>query len=88
MLHASMIDPLFFFKLKSSLKDPFLFYSPHQMTPYFSFVLTERPPFSLFSLSTKDPYFGGRVRTSRHFHMRVPPPRVRPAVDLSWKALS
>ena len=38
-------DPLFFFKLKSSLKDHFFFYSPHQMTPYFSFVLTERPLF-------------------------------------------
>ena len=37
--------PPFFlaFKLKSSLKDPLFFYSPHQMTPYFSFVLTERP---------------------------------------------
>ena len=56
-------SPLFFFKLKSSLKDPFFFYSPHQMTPYFSFVLTERPLFSLFSLSPKGPYFGGRVRT-------------------------
>ena len=42
------MTPFFFFKLKSSLKDPFLFYSPHQMTPYFSLVLTERPPFFLY----------------------------------------
>ena len=33
------------------------------MTPYFSLVLTERPLFSVFSLSPKDPYFGGRGRT-------------------------
>ena len=33
------------------------------MTPHFILVLTERPPF-FFSLSPKDPYFGGRVRTS------------------------
>ena len=32
------------------------------MTPYFSFVLTERPLFfSLFSLLPKDPYFEGLV---------------------------
>ena len=63
-LRASQNDPIFFFKLKSSLKDPLFFYSPHQTTPYFSFVLTERPHFSLFSLSPKDQYFWGRVRTS------------------------
>ena len=33
------------------------------MTPYFSLFLTKRPLFSVFSLSPKDPYFGGRVRT-------------------------
>ena len=33
------------------------------MTPYFSLVLTERPPF-FFSLSPKDPYFGVVSRTS------------------------
>ena len=67
--------PPFFFKLKSSLKDPFFFYSPRQTTPYFSFVLTERPLFSLFSLSPKDPYFGGRVRTYPSLpYVSAPPP--------------
>ena len=45
------------------------------MTPYFSFVLTERPLFSLFSLSPKDPYFGGRVRTYPSLpYVSAPPP--------------
>ena len=45
------------------------------MTPYFSFVLTERPLFSLFSLSPKDPYFGGRVRTYPSLPYVSAPPR-------------
>ena len=46
------------------------------MTPYFSLVLTERPLFSLFSLSPKDPYFRGRVRTSPSLpYVSTPPPR-------------
>ena len=66
--------PPFFlaFKLKSSLKDPF-FYSPHQMTPYFSFVLTERPHIYSVTDSPKDPYFWGRVRTSPSLPYVIPP---------------
>ena len=64
-LTASRNDPSFFLYTEVFTKRPPSFYSPHQMTPYCSFVLTERPPFfSLFSLSPKDPYFRGRVRTS------------------------
>ena len=33
------------------------------MTPYFLLSSLKDPLFSLFSLSPKDPYFGGRVRT-------------------------
>ena len=49
--------PPFFLKknLKASLKRLPSFYSPHQMTPYFSFVLTERPSFSSLNLSPKTP---------------------------------
>ena len=56
----------FFLQIEAFTKRPPSLYSPHQITPYFSSVLTERPLpfFSLFSLSLKDPYFGGRVRTS------------------------
>ena len=54
----------FFLKCEGFTIRPPSFYSPHQMTPYFSFVLIERPHFSLFSLSPKDPYFGGLVPTS------------------------
>ena len=45
------------------------------MTPYFSFVFIERPLFSLFSLSPKDPYFGGRVRTYPSLPYVSAPPR-------------
>ena len=38
--------PPFFLQTEVFTKRPLLFfYSPHQMTPYFSFVLTERPLF-------------------------------------------
>ena len=67
----------FFLKREGFTKRPPSFYSPHQMTPYFSFVLTERPPFSLFSLSPKDSYFGGLVPTSPSlpYVSAFPPPR-------------
>ena len=67
--------PPFFLQTEVFTKRPLLFHSPHQMTPYFSFVLTERPPFSLFSLSPKDPYFWGRVRTYPSLpYVSAPPP--------------
>ena len=44
------------------------------MTPYFSFVLTERPLFSLFSPSPKDPYFEGLGRTSPSLPYLSAPP--------------
>ena len=49
--------------LNEPLFPPF-FYRLHQITPYFSGPLTERPLFSLYSLSPKDPYFWSRCRTS------------------------
>ena len=55
------------------------------MTPYFSLVLTERPLFSSFSLSPKDPYFGGRVRTSPSLpYVSAPPPPRILTDDSSW----
>ena len=66
--------PFFFFKLKSSLKDPFFFYSPHQATPYFSIVLTERPHFFLYLVChRKTPTFGVVSAHPRHYHIWVPP---------------
>ena len=44
-LRAHEMTSFFFFGLQTEVftKRPPFFYSPHQMTPYFSFVLTERP---------------------------------------------
>ena len=54
--------PPFFLQTEIFTKRPLLFYSPQQMTPFLLSSLKD-PLFSLFSLSPKDPYFGGRVRT-------------------------
>ena len=63
-VRASRNDPLFFFKLKSSLKDPFFFIVLTKWPPIFLLSSLKDPLSSLFSLSPKDPYFGGRVCTS------------------------
>ena len=52
----------FFLQTEVFTKRP-LFYSPHQMTPIFLLSSLKDPLYSLFSLSPKDPYFGGHVRT-------------------------
>ena len=71
--------PLFFYKLKSSLKDFLLFYSPHQMTPYF--CPHWKTPFFLYLVChRKTPTLGVVSAHPRHFHMWVPPgPRSRVA---------
>ena len=58
------MTPSFFPKTEGFTKRPLLFYSPHQMTPYFSFVLTKKIPSFLYLGSPKDPYFRGLVGTS------------------------
>ena len=68
-------DPLYFFKLNSLLKDPFFFYSPHQMTPYFSFVLNERLLYLYLVFHRTTPTLGVVSAHPRHFHMWVSPPR-------------
>ena len=52
------MTPFFFLQTEVFTKRLPSFYGPHQMTPYFSFAHTEKTPF-FFSLSPKDPYFGG-----------------------------
>ena len=67
--------PFFFFKLKSSLKDPFFFIVLTKWPPIFLLSSLKDPLFSLFSLSPKDPYFGGRVRTYPSLpYVSAPPP--------------
>ena len=69
------MTPPFFLQTEVFTKRPLLFYSPHQTTLYFSFVLTERPPFVLYLVChRKTPTFGFVSAHPRHFHMWVPPP--------------
>ena len=68
------MTPFFFFKLKSSLKDPFFFIVLTKWPPILLLLSLKDPLFSLFSLSPKDPYFGGRVRT----YPSLPPPPSQP----------
>ena len=56
--------PPFFLKTEGFTKRPPSFYSPHQMTPYFSSTSLKDSLFSLLCLSPKDPYFRGLVCTS------------------------
>ena len=67
--------PPFFFKLKSSLKDPFFFIVLTKWPPIFLLSSLKDPLFSLLSLSPKDPYFWGRVRTSPSLPYVSGPPR-------------
>ena len=76
-LRAHEMTP-FFFKLKSSLKDPFFFFIVlTKWPPIFLLSSLTDPIFSLFSLSPKDPYFWGRVRTSPSLPYVIAPPRHR-----------
>ena len=68
------MTPFVFFRLKSSLKDPLLFYSPHQMTPYF-LLSSLKDPLSLYLVCYwKTPNLGVVSTHPRHSHMWVPSP--------------
>ena len=54
----------FFLQTEVFTKDPLLFIDLTKWPPIFLLSSLKDPLFSLFSLSPKDPYFGGRVRTS------------------------
>ena len=74
-MSASRNDPFFFFKLKSSLKDPLLFIVLTKWPTIFLLSSMKDPLFSLLSLSPKDPYFGSRVHTYPSLpYVSAPPP--------------
>ena len=51
--------PPFFLQTEVFTKRPLLLYSPHQMTPFFSLVRTERPPFFFIKSVTERPLLWG-----------------------------
>ena len=72
-IESLTIWPPFFLKTEDFTKRPPSFSSPQQMTPYFSFVLIERPLFLYLVCHCKTSTLMVLSAHPRHFHMWVPP---------------